>query len=95
MIKPYEFKNEINHVKNTYELTIPETLVPIENPFRPPAPAGSVCILKKEAARRALIILRIPYSHTGGHFSFTGGHFWGMALLGRQRLSGLACHLQT
>jgi hypothetical protein len=33
MVKPYGFKNEINPVKNTYELIIPETVVPIENPI--------------------------------------------------------------
>ena len=33
MVEPYGFKNEINHVKNTYELATPETLVPIENPI--------------------------------------------------------------
>ena len=33
MLKPYEVKNETNPVKNTYELTIPGTLVPIGNPI--------------------------------------------------------------
>ena len=32
MAKHYGFKNENNPVKNTYELTILETVVPIENP---------------------------------------------------------------
>ena len=33
MVKTYGFKNEINPVTSTYELTIPETVVPIENPI--------------------------------------------------------------
>ena len=33
MVKPYGVKNEIAGMKNTYELTIPDTLVPIENPI--------------------------------------------------------------
>ena len=33
MVKPYEFKTEITPPKNTYELAIPDTLVPIENPL--------------------------------------------------------------
>ena len=33
IIKTYGVKNEIAGMKNTYELTIPDTLVPIENPI--------------------------------------------------------------
>ena len=33
MVKPYGFKNEIVGMKNTYESTIPDILVPIENPI--------------------------------------------------------------
>ena len=33
MVKHYGIKNEINNVKNTYALTIPDNLVPIENPI--------------------------------------------------------------
>ena len=32
VVKPYGVENEINHAKNIYELTIPDTLMPIENP---------------------------------------------------------------
>ena len=50
MVKPYGFKNENNPVKDTYELTIPETVVPIENPTgRQHRLARS--IFKKRAAR--------------------------------------------
>ena len=33
MVKPYGVKNEIAGMNNTYELTIFDTLVPIENPI--------------------------------------------------------------
>ena len=43
MVKPYFFKTEINPVKNTYELTISETVVPIESPIgRLHRPAQSI-----------------------------------------------------
>ena len=44
MAKPYGFKIENNPVKNTYELTIPETLVPIANPIGHLHRAGPVCL---------------------------------------------------
>ena len=44
MLKFYGFQNEINPVKNTYELTIPETLVPIANPIGHLHRAGPVCL---------------------------------------------------
>ena len=50
MVKPYGFKNENNHVKDTYEMAILETVVPIGNPTgRQHRLARS--IFKKRAAR--------------------------------------------
>ena len=43
MVKPYVFKTEINPVKNTYELAIPETLAPIKNRIGHLPRAGPVC----------------------------------------------------
>ena len=65
MVKPYGFKNENNHVKDTYELAIPETVVPIENPTGRQHRLARSIFLK---TRRALIICRITLIHSVWHF---------------------------
>ena len=73
-------------MKNTYELTIPETLVPIGNPIgHLHRPAPSVFL----KTRRALVICRITLVHGGGSLWSTVGSLLGRPLLGRLGQSGL------
>ena len=72
MVKHYGFKNVMSPVKNTCELIIPETLVPIENPIgHLHRPARS--IFKKRAAR--LLYAGFPHRVHGGHIGPTGVTF--------------------
>ena len=73
MVKPYGFKNENNPVKDTYELTIPETVVPIENPTgRQHRLARS--IFKKRAARS--LYAESHWSILYGTLVHSVWHFW-------------------
>ena len=84
MVNPYGFKNENNPVKDTYELAIPQAVVPIENPtgrqHRLAASTGWLGLFFKNAPRAHYM-----QDHTGP-FCMA---FLRWSLLGRRRLSGL------
>ena len=86
------FQNETNPVKNTYELTIPETLVPIGNPIghlHRPAPS----VFLKNAPRA-----RYMQNHTGPRWGVTlvhGGVTFGEAPARPPGTIWPHCHLQT
>ena len=73
MVNPYGFQNEINPVKNTYELTIPETLVPIENHIGHLHSRSGLLFLKKRGrAARAHYIEDLLWRH----WSVTSATLW-------------------
>ena len=66
MVKHYGFKTKMNPVKNTYRLTIPDILVPIENPIGHLHRAGPVCFLKKRPRGARSLYSGSPIDHSGG-----------------------------